>query len=191
MENPWLRTPTPTLTAEPLPIPTERDRDVWQPLGHSEPVSTLPVMEIDDESSSVWFVGAHGGAGTSTMARLCRGRDAGTAWPLGPRSTSVVVVARSDMRGLRAAQRVALQWMSGTVQSVDLLGVVFVADSGGREPKQLKDFRRFVSGGFPNSWFVPWVETWRTIESVEEANVPRTVRKVTVQICEITERARS
>lgn len=191
MENPWLRTPTPTLNAEPLPIPTERDRDVWQPLpGISEPVSTLPVMEIDDESSSVWFVGAHGGAGTSTMARLCRGRDAGTSWPLAARSTRVIVVARSDMRGLRAAQRVALQWMSGTVPSVDLLGVGFVADSGGREPKQLKEFRRFVSGGFPNSWFVPWVETWRTIESVEEANVPRTVRKVTVQICEITERAR-
>lgn len=109
-----------------------------------------------------WWLGAHGGAGVSTLERAVPGGlDAGRAWPLSSRPQRVVLVARSGANGIRAAQHAAQQWASGTVAGVELLGLVVVADAPGRRPARLRDMVRLVSGAVPRLWEIPWVEQWR------------------------------
>lgn len=107
-------------------------------------------------------VGAHGGAGASTLAGLLGAVDGGRAWPTGSGGVRprVVVAARTDARGIDAAQRAAMQWARGGT-GVDLVGVVWVADAPGRLPVELRRRRDHVSGAFPESFQVPWVDAWR------------------------------
>ena len=62
----------------------------------------------DDEQAAVWWLGAHGGAGESTLEELFSGsRAADHSWPLaaaGEPPARVVLVARTHAHGLRAAQ---------------------------------------------------------------------------------------
>ncbi|UGQ09016.1 hypothetical protein LO772_18780 [Yinghuangia sp. ASG 101] len=113
-----------------------------------------------------WWVGCHGGAGTTTLSQAVGiGADSGIrAWPVRPdsRTTHVVIVARTHARGLIAAQTVARQWAAGHATGVVLLGLVAVADAPGRLPKDLRDSLRFVAGGVPRLWRIPWVEGWRS-----------------------------
>ena len=122
-----------------------------------------------------WLLGAHGGAGTSALVNLIPGAvDADRSWPI-PRSLTpsrVLVVTRSNASGLLAAQRLATQWASGTVPRVDLLGLLVVADAPGRRPRALRDLERLVIGGFPKSWEMPWLESWRFEESDVDRSVP-------------------
>ncbi|MDO5722480.1 MAG: hypothetical protein Q4P06_08080 [Actinomycetaceae bacterium] len=192
--NPWVRAAVESnsVPVEESELTQPHSEKIWRPLVTREmPADGIPVFEVsDDTSQNLWMVGAHGGAGTSTLARLCDAGDAGVAWPVGTVFTNAVVVARGDMRGLRAAQRAALQWTSGAVPSVNLIGVAFVADCAGREPKPLKEFRRFVSGAFPQAWFIPWIDAWRTSGSGELSTVPRMVRKIVFEISQHSERTR-
>lgn len=57
-----------------------------------------------------------------------------------------MLVARTNARGLRAAQLAATEWASGDVP-VHLEGLVLLADAPGRLPKALKQFVRLVAGG--------------------------------------------
>ncbi|RIJ33400.1 hypothetical protein DZF93_09285, partial [Clavibacter michiganensis subsp. insidiosus] len=92
-------------------------------------------------------------------------RAAGHAWPApaaGSPASRVVVVARTDHSGLLAAQRVAREWASGQVAGlVELVGLVLVADAPGRRPKELRQLEQLVSGGYPRSWTLPWIDAWR------------------------------
>ena len=66
-----------------------------------------------DGAPLLWIVGAHGGAGTSTWARILGVGDAGASWPqhVNPtRALSIVVCCRSTAAGLRAAQDVGIEW---------------------------------------------------------------------------------
>ncbi|WP_436788049.1 DUF6668 family protein [Yinghuangia sp. YIM S10712] len=93
------------------------------------------------------------------------GADSGIrAWPVRPDSgmTYVILVARTHVRGLTAAQTAARQWASGHANGVVLLGLVAVADAPGRLPKDLRESLRFVAGGVPRLWRIPWVEAWRS-----------------------------
>ncbi|MEU8132473.1 DUF6668 family protein [Streptodolium elevatio] len=112
-----------------------------------------------------WWVACHGGAGTTTLALAAGGSDAERrGWPNAERPPRVpaVLVARTHARGLTAAQEAAQQWASGAVPGVELLGLVAIADAPGKLPKVLRDALRFVAGGVPRVWQVPWVEEWRT-----------------------------
>lgn len=127
----------------------------------------LPVWTPDRSDVPWWWVGCHGGAGVSTLqAAVGAGADADRrGWPVFPGSgaaTVVVLVARTHVRGLTAAQEAATQWASGVLPGVELLGLVAVADAPGKPPKALRDALRFVAGGIPRVWHVPWVEAWRT-----------------------------
>jgi hypothetical protein len=53
------------------------------------------------------------------------------------------------------------QWAAGLVPSVEVLGLVVMADAPGRVPRSLRDLLQVVSGGVPRTWTVPWVEAWR------------------------------
>ena len=142
--NPWLTRPEePEQAAVPEPV------QPLVPWGPSRPQARVPVPDHVDQlpiyqmprAAQLWIVGAHGGSGESTLAALspdwtetCHG------WPAADPSNPVrvLVVARSNSAGLRAAQRAAQQWASGSVPGVSLVGLVTIADAPGRLPRPLR-----------------------------------------------------
>lgn len=189
--NPWLRGPSPE-EEEPPQAPDEQGGEesaavpvVVRPTpqaGITLPPgpARFPTRVVAAEPAvTVWWVGAHGGAGESTLEQLLEGsRAAGHAWPLYDQQRTdrppVAIVARTDVRGLQAAQRLAAEWASGHIP-VDLLGLVLIADAPGRLPRSLKDLAALVAGGVPTTWRLPWVEAWRT-SGVSAHRAPRTIR---------------
>ncbi|TWE11149.1 hypothetical protein FHX69_7368 [Prauserella muralis] len=115
-----------------------------------------------------WWVSCHGGSGASTLARLIPGGwESGPAWPNpqlgGP--PGVLLVCRSHHAGLSAASAAVRQWASGHVpRTLALWGLVIVADAPGRLPRSLLALRQRISGTVRATFFVPWVEVWRTEE---------------------------
>ena len=135
-----------------------------------------------EQQTRLWWMGVHGGAGETTLEQLLEGsRAASHAWPMDSRHDGlpprVVLVARTNARGLRAAQLAATEWASGDVP-VHLEGLVLVADAPGRLPKPLKQFARLVGGGVPHVWELPWVEDWRVGEPVSEDTAPKAVTQL-------------
>lgn len=193
--NPWVSRPTMAeeaqnpvastqATVPPASGPVKPQRDVRAP----DHVDQLPVME-HARSAELWWVGTHGGAGESTLAALVsQWHAAGGAWPRvsGPSEPSrVVLVARSNVAGLKAAQTAATQWAAGLVPSVELLGLVIVADAPGRLPRPLRDLAQLVAGGVPRTWKVPWVEQWRLGHEVSLPDAPRQVRQLVKELTEL------
>lgn len=181
--NPWLaaiQTEQPTPVVEETP---ERQVTSWQPgqvVAPSVPGGLRTAPCAGD--GRLWVVAAHGGAGATTVARLLDAGDAGQVWPA-PRSgaVSAVVVARHHLSGLRAAQAAAIQWASGVIPGVRLVGLVLVADSPVKQPKELADFQRLVMGAFPAVWHVEYVPAWR-VNDPWESSVPRSYNKVLSQV---------
>lgn len=142
----------------------------------------LPRRCVPRGTIRLWWVGVHGGAGETTLAQMLEGSwETGHAWPqildADPELPRVALVARTNARGLRAAQLAAIEWASGTV-SVQLHGLVLIADAPGRLPKPLRDFAQIVAGGVPHVWRVPWVEAWRLGEPVCAETAPKAVTAV-------------
>lgn len=168
-ENPW-QTPT-----EVAVVDTETQRVEIPAWGSIAGVSsaareTLP-MQLTDYAPGIFLVGAHGGAGTSTLASLTGLQDAGHNWPVsGPVPNDVIVVARTNMTGLSAAHDAALALASGDITGVNFLGLVLMADAPGRLPKALSEKARLVSGAYRMTWTFPWIEKWRT--GLENTKLP-------------------
>lgn len=157
-DNPWLTSQTSESSAEPEVREPEPRR--WAPGAVVEPVDGLPVAAVP--GGGLWVLGAHGGAGASTLAGLLGARDALGAWPLPTGGESrVLVVARTSGYGVARAQCAALQWASGTLPGIELVGVVWVADAPGRTPRELRRHLALVSGAFPRAVNLPWVNAWR------------------------------
>lgn len=183
--NPWLSRPTtpqPVDVAPPVASVPESFGPVAPQRGIPAPdrVDQLPIYDRGT-TAALWWVGAHGGAGESTLAALMPGSQAaGHSWPRTPSTAPArtVLVARSDARGLRAAQDAMRQWAAGLVPSVEVLGLVVMADAPGRLPRSLRDLTQVVSGGVPRSWSVPWVEAWRMGEPPALASSPREVQRL-------------
>ena len=127
----------------------------------------------------MWWVGAHGGAGESTLEDLFSGsRAAGHCWPMSEpeaEPADVVLVARTHARGLEAAQLAMRQWAFPGFVEVRLLGLVLIADAPGRLPRPLRDLADHIKGGAPRTWWVPWVEAWRLGEPPGPQNAPAAV----------------
>ena len=123
-----------------------------------------------------WFLGCHGGAGTSTLhAAVPGGMDGGHWWPVcaPPTPVRVVLVTRSHAHGLRAAQTAAWQWtQSSHLRAVHLVGLAVIADAPGRRPKPLRDLLGLISGGVPKVWDLPWVEALRLGDPPGEISLP-------------------
>lgn len=178
--NPWL----------PAASEPESSVVILQPkvpiTGADTPQRSVPVPDLDGrlpmvetrETASIWCVGVHGGSGESRIASLDeKWRESGHAWPLPDESTAkVLLVARSNMTGLLAAQSAAKQWAAGIVPNVQVIGLAIVPDAPGRMPKPLRDMAKIVGGGVPRVWHLPWVEEWR-IEDSATTTVPRNVAK--------------
>ncbi len=125
----------------------------------------------------MWWVGAHGGAGESTLERLLPGsRAADHAWPISAdpaRPASALLVARTSYAGLTAAQRGLRDWASGAVPAT-LIGLVLLADAPGRLPRELRGLVDLVDGAAPGKTrLLPWQADWRFGEpSLERASRP-------------------
>lgn len=183
--SPWVsrpQSPLPSDTAPPAPNLPART-------GPSSPQNGVPVPDRVDQlrivhhsaAAPLWWVGVHGGAGESSLAELVpEWQGSGRAWPQTPGSgpARVVLVARSNARGLRAAQMASMQWAAGLVPSVEVLGLVVIADAPGRLPRPLRDLMQVVSGGLPRTWNVPWIQSWRLMESSALADAPSEVRRL-------------
>ena len=116
-------------------------------------------------STLVWWVGAHGGAGETTLELLLSGsRAAGHAWPISPEPTRpapAILIARTSYTGLTAAQRALRDWGSGSV-AVELLGLVLIADAPGKLPKEIRGLVDLIDGAAPGAtWLLPWQPDWR------------------------------
>jgi len=179
----WL----PGASAEPVAAaePVEPATGPTAPQPHVPmPGEALPVRR-SHAAASLWVVGAHGGAGESTLAELDGSwRAAEHAWPELPTGAVApcVVVARTNVRGLLAARAALTQWAaSGAGASVQLLGLVLVADAPGKLPPPIRDLAKVVSGGAPRVWSVAWVEPWRLGDAVTE-RVPRPLSKLVSQL---------
>lgn len=128
----------------------------------------------------LWTVGAHGGAGVSTLLALGEPGEWATterAWPYDPtgRVLPTVLVARTHAAGLLAAQAALTQWAAGGLHpSVRLLGLVLAADAPGHLPKPLRDLAKVVGGGAPRTWSLPWSEAVRLGGPVDKYGRPFT-----------------
>ena len=127
------------------------------------------------------WAGAHGGAGTTTLAEAVPGgADFGLCLPeeAGSPGLPAVVVCRPNAKGLAAAREAARRAASlGT----RVLGLVVVADMPERRrPKPLAEALYLTRGAYEETWEVPWVPAWRFGEAPAPANSPPQVRELLV-----------
>ena len=138
----------------------------------------------------MWWLGAHGGAGESTLEELFSGsRAADHSWPLTAANQAparVVLTARTHARGLSAAQSAIREWAGADVQ-VLLLGLVLIADAPGRLPRGLRQLADLIAGGVPAVWWLPWIEAWRVGEPPAPHNAPKVVRQLLEDLQAMTE----
>lgn len=157
MVNPWIAGSAP----EPLLVEKTPTLRVWRSQSIEVEVRTALPQQAAPEGASLWVVGAHGGAGTSTWAHLLSAGDASCAWPVTGGAINVLVCARAHRAGLEAARAAAIQWASGALPMISLVGLILTPDAPGRTPKPLREHLASVGGTYPQVFSVPWIEQWR------------------------------
>lgn len=129
---------------------------------------------------------AHGGAGATTWASLLGAADSAQKWPgYATYTTRTLLVARTSLSGLSAAQAAGLQWAAGLIPNVSLIGILLAPDIPGRLPKELRELERKVRAIFPAVIDAPYVHQWRI-------QTPKTATpnpKISAIITEITGRS--
>ena len=120
---------------------------------------------------TVWLVGASGGVGVSTLARLAGGTvvDGGQHPPVS--RAPVFVVATTHAAGLDAAAALARANARGDL-GYDIRGLILVHD----RPKLSRatvQLAKQVAGVYPRTMTVPFIAAWREPGTVE---IPRNVR---------------
>ncbi len=144
--------------------PQHRQAMVWR-----HPVPTTE--ETGAGNPRWWWLGAHGGAGVSTLTALVGcSADAQRMWPGGhpDQCADVVLVARTHAEGLQRARDLAAQYTTRFVPPpIRLLGLVTIADAPGRLPTPLRRLRHLVAATVPQAWHLPWVPEWRSLRLAE------------------------
>lgn len=114
-----------------------------------------------DDIPAVWLIGAHGGAGVTTLSHVWAPMgDAGHVWPVHDQHRWCVVVARATHQGLDAAADVGVLKRAGQIPSCHLLGFLLVADSPQGPSKLIRrKMKTFAAGGMP-VWQVPYLKSW-------------------------------
>lgn len=187
-DNPWLRS---AVLPPDDPAPMESGGAVTggptQPQQGRAGLENLPAalpLRTFAAGAELWVVGAHGGAGESRFAQLSPDWQAtGHAWPQieSASRANVLLVARTDITGLLAAQRAVAQWAGGRVPHVNLLGLAFMADAPGAQVRPLKELQDVLAGGVPRVWRIPWVPAWR-VDSDAAPEVPRPLRAAVAEL---------
>jgi hypothetical protein len=136
----------------------------------------LPFRPVED--ARLYVVAAHGGAGASTIAALVGGYDVGTAWPGTFTPVPTVLCARTSALALTAARNAIKDWAAGGVPTIDLLGLVLIADAPGRLPRELRRLVDRIKGAPPQLWPVPWHTPWRLGGDPDPDTAPRPARRL-------------
>jgi hypothetical protein len=109
------------------------------------------------------WVATHGGAGTSTLAAVFGGLDAGRDWPRPEQGEpgAVLLVGRTHVAGLEAVSNTLDTFRRGEAPpGLDLDAVVLVADAPGRLPRPLAQRVKALTSAI-DVYHVPWVPAWR------------------------------
>jgi hypothetical protein len=141
------------------------------------PKRPIETRQFLDGWPPLWWVGCHGGAGTTTLARLTGlGIDAGAAWPdpsPGLPSARVVLVCRATATGALAASAAVEQWKRRSVPAqTHLVGLVAVAASARKPPRRAAERLRLLSGWVPATWRVGWVEEFLAADDARDLGLP-------------------
>jgi hypothetical protein len=148
---------------------------------HGWPNASVRASDFRDRTQTlpVTVTGAHGGAGTTTVARLLGARDAGRNWPqpgeekYPPR---VLLVARTHAAGLMAvSQALAGYFARDRSRGPYLTGIVLVPDAPGRIPKPLKR-RITVLESAVMIHRLPWVARWRLTDKTTDPRIAESLR---------------
>ncbi|MBO0878809.1 MAG: hypothetical protein J2P17_00130 [Mycobacterium sp.] len=118
-----------------------------------------------DRRPLLWLLGAHGGAGVTTLARLLApAADCHRRWP-GPatgQSPYVVLVARETTTGLASADALLRQHHAGLAGDCAVIGLVTVAARPGRVPASIRRDRKLYGELVSHLWRIDWHEAWTT-----------------------------
>ena len=124
----------------------------------------VPHAESDAPAPAVWLLGAHGGAGVSTLARvLAPAADCRRRWPgrFAGESPFVIVVARETVPGLCRALELLRQHAAGLAGPCTLLGLLTVADRPAhRMPAPVRQTRRLAEALVTHEWRMGWIEQY-------------------------------
>lgn len=186
--NPWLEQEEAAapLAPELLAAPVHDARLAGPQQGVTYAASAALPVRQHFAAPPLWLVGTHGGAGESSLAALGAGWEAGGhAWPVesyATRRPPVLLVCRSSAAGLLAAQRAATQWAAGQTPTINLLGLVIVADAPGRLPKPLRELAHVIGGGVPRRWDLPWLEQWRLGAPISPSEVPAAAQPLVAEL---------
>ncbi|MFJ3498443.1 DUF6668 family protein [Streptomyces sp. NPDC086091] len=158
----------------PVPMSAQAERQDFVPVVEvPPPAPAVPV--VSSTTAQVSWVGAHGGAGVTSLATALGGADVGTRWPDPARGEPgrIMVVARTNAAGIQAASAVLDALRVGShPDGLQLLGVVLVADAPGRLPLPLAQRARVLRSA-ATVHRVPWIPSWRL--GSRTAHLPRPV----------------
>ncbi|WP_327146836.1 hypothetical protein [Nocardia sp. NBC_01327] len=126
-----------------------------------------PVNHPETHAPLLWLLGAHGGAGVSTLARqLAPAADCARMWPavLGDESPFVVVIARETIEGLTRAHDVLRQYHCGQAGPgrAILVGLITVAAQPGRVPAPIRRYKGVIADLVPEGALLRlgWQPAW-------------------------------
>ena len=165
-----------------------------------------PLPQVGEFPPLIALLGAHGGAGTSTLERLwAPAVDTHRLWPANPATTQrVFVVAREHMAGIAAAAEMLRAAEARQVpEGVRVCGLITVAAHPGRTHRAVARYTSTVAELAPHTYRIPWLgelipllhkqlPQWRPADGAkftrrsergELATVPGSVASIGQQIC--------
>ncbi|WP_433574915.1 DUF6668 family protein [Nocardia brasiliensis] len=126
---------------------------------HRAPVRQAP-LPTTGAHPPLWAVlGAHGGAGTSTLARWwAPAADTGLAWPACPHTTQrVLIAARLCIPGLTAAAERLREWHSGCApDGIAVIGLALTPTRPGSVPAPVRRYRSVVAELVEQIYDIGW-----------------------------------
>lgn len=136
------------------------------------PVRETPLPTTGAHPPLFAVLGAHGGAGTSTLARWwAPAADTALAWPASARTTQhVIIAARLCMPGLTAAAERLREWHAGlTPDGVQVIGLVLTAARPGKAPAAVRRYRAVVAELVADIYEIGWHDELVVCELAELA----------------------
>jgi hypothetical protein len=149
------------------------------PRGYGDGLARRPDGLSED---GIGWIGAHGGAGATTLTRLLGGTDIGCRWPDArlAEPARVMLVARTNLDGLRAVSRALNTLQEGRHPAgMRLVGLVLVADAPGWLPAPLTGRIRLLRS-VASVYRVPWVPAYRLGETPKR--LPRQLARLSALV---------
>lgn len=151
----------------------------------SVPVATSSVLTDGEQEPAVYLLGAHGGAGTTTLAHSMAPMRETDVFPAEDDPNMVAVVTALHRPGLDAAHRIIRQLQAGRAGGCALVGLIVVNTTGGKTPKPVAQRLAGVADNVSEVWEIPYIEAWRTVATdalpvwtPDPGETPRKKRKV-------------